>query len=110
MAARDQLTKALPTTVLRGFREGPLLFKPTYKYDRGTQFYDRSDKQRVPAWCDRILYNGANLQQLGYGRYEFTLSDHKPVWALFHAPIKTIDWTKCGVVETAVRAEIFQNR
>ena len=103
LLSRDQLIKALPATVLRGFKESPLLFKPTYKYDKGTQVYDQSEKQRVPAWCDRILFNGAGLRALGYGRYEFTLSDHKPVWALFEAPVKTIDWTRAAATESSVR-------
>lgn len=42
-----------------GFSEGPLNFRPTYKFDRGTNTYDTSSKQRVPAWTDRILYSGA---------------------------------------------------
>ena len=45
----------------------------------------------------------AGLRALGYGRYEFTLSDHKPVWALFEAPVKTIDWTRAAATESSVR-------
>ena len=42
-----------------GYSEGPLNFRPTYKFDTGTDTYDTSSKQRVPAWTDRILYSGA---------------------------------------------------
>ncbi|GAB7362461.1 hypothetical protein MBLNU230_g2783t1 [Neophaeotheca triangularis] len=40
-----------------GWREGPVTFLPTYKYDAGTVgVFDSSEKKRAPSWCDRILY------------------------------------------------------
>jgi hypothetical protein len=40
-----------------GWREGPVSFLPTYKYDVGTVgLFDSSEKKRAPSWCDRILY------------------------------------------------------
>lgn len=33
-----------------GYQEGPLLFRPTYKYDYGSDNYDTSEKMRIPAW------------------------------------------------------------
>ncbi|OCK87113.1 DNase I-like protein [Cenococcum geophilum 1.58] len=40
-----------------GWREGPLEFLPTYKYDIGSVgAFDSSEKKRCPSWCDRILY------------------------------------------------------
>lgn len=33
-----------------GYQEGPLLFRPTYRYDLGTDTYDTSEKMRIPAW------------------------------------------------------------
>lgn len=32
------------------FREAPITFLPTYKFDLGTHNYDTSKKQRVPSW------------------------------------------------------------
>lgn len=40
-----------------GWREGPISFLPSYKYDVGTVgLFDSSEKRRAPSWCDRILY------------------------------------------------------
>ena len=42
--------------IFRGFREHPILFRPTYKYDPGTDEFDTSTKQRIPSYTDRY-YN-----------------------------------------------------
>ncbi|KAI9837450.1 MAG: hypothetical protein M1819_007098 [Sarea resinae] len=40
-----------------GWREGPITFPPTYKYDVGSVgMFDSGEKKRGPSWCDRILY------------------------------------------------------
>ncbi|KAM9841490.1 inositol polyphosphate 5-phosphatase K [Aulostomus maculatus] len=114
---RDQLNMAKNTeTILEGFLEGPLKFPPTYKFDVGTHTYDTSAKKRKPAWTDRILWrlrrtgspvptHNAALQrgltswlggatkvtQHAYRSHmSYTISDHKPVSALFslHFPFK----------------------
>ncbi|NWS96440.1 PI5PA phosphatase, partial [Mionectes macconnelli] len=100
---KDQLNIAKSTwPVLRGFQEGPLNFPPTFKFDVGTNKYDSSAKKRKPAWTDRILWKikspsaglGAgkrrpsqgvlSVSQLCYcSHMEYTVSDHKPVAAIF---------------------------
>lgn len=37
-----------------GYEEGPLLFRPTYRYDVGTDTYDTSEKMRIPAWTGNV--------------------------------------------------------
>ncbi|CAK7232270.1 hypothetical protein SEUCBS140593_008204 [Sporothrix eucalyptigena] len=40
-----------------GWREGRIMFLPSYKYDVGSVGrFDSSEKRRAPSWCDRILY------------------------------------------------------
>lgn len=48
--------------IFHGFTEGAVAFNPTYKFDKGTDVYDSGDKQRIPAWTDRVLFKGALLQ------------------------------------------------
>lgn len=42
--------------VFRGFIEGKITFPPTYKYDLFSDDYDTSEKMRIPAWTDRVLW------------------------------------------------------
>ncbi|XP_052799646.1 inositol polyphosphate 5-phosphatase K-like isoform X1 [Mya arenaria] len=86
----DQLKQAQQEgLMLVDFQEGPLNFKPTYKFDKDTDVYDTSEKQRVPAWCDRILWrahtdlDGLKVQQRKYFSPAYSRGDHKPVTATF---------------------------
>lgn len=92
----DQLTKERRTgRVLQGFEEGPLMFRPTYKYQTGTAVYEKrpEKKLRAPAWCDRILWKAKtprDVRLTAYGaQVHLNLSDHKPVYA--HFDVQVID-------------------
>ncbi|KAH0788230.1 Endonuclease/Exonuclease/phosphatase family protein [Histomonas meleagridis] len=57
----DQLHTTQKTDeIIRSFKEPPLLFNPTFKYDIGKDIYDTSPKHRVPSWTDRILVRTGN--------------------------------------------------
>eukprot|EP01135_Chromosphaera_perkinsii_P000298 Nk52_evm67s62 gene=Nk52_evmTU67s62 len=86
---------------LQGFMEGYIHFKPTYKYDIGTNNYDSSAKARIPSWTDRILFKTTmphiegsgcdhSLNQVLYdSKQEIVFSDHKPVVSVFKAWLHT---------------------
>ncbi|RCH93218.1 hypothetical protein CU097_012769 [Rhizopus azygosporus] len=104
----DQLLKQKmnnPLFKLLQFEEALIQFDPTYKYDPGTDFYDRSEKKRVPAWCDRVLYKGKNIQNLYYRRHEAKASDHRPISAGFSVRTKVTDQKKRDVLSAKVEEE-----
>ncbi|KAF5197136.1 Type i inositol polyphosphate 5-phosphatase [Thalictrum thalictroides] len=84
--------------VFEGWREGSMEFAPTYKYSTsnsnrysGGLPAKSGEKQRTPAWCDRILWYGKCVQQLSYFRSESKFSDHRPVSALFCTQIEVLN-------------------
>ncbi|XP_045174145.1 inositol polyphosphate 5-phosphatase K-like isoform X2 [Mercenaria mercenaria] len=94
----DQLKKAQQEgLILVDFQEGPINFKPTYKFDKDTDNYDTSEKQRIPAWCDRILYKthvdieGLHLTKRKYFSPAYNKGDHKPVSASFDVNVFTME-------------------
>lgn len=117
---RDQLGEQLETVLdhpLAAFREAPIRFAPTYKYDRGTRILDSSEKQRVPAYCDRILLRGddddnnnndAASTILSYDAIDdMLLSDHRPVCATVQLAVKAIDRSQQAFVRLKVEEELI---
>lgn len=95
LLAHDQLIqqrKTNPLLKLLLFDEAPITFKPTYKYDPGTDIYDTSEKQRLPAWCDRILYKSPRVKHHYYTRHEVLASDHRPVSAGLSVDLRTMNY------------------
>ena len=93
--------------VFQDWEEGQLAFKPTYKYQPGTDLYEeRPDKKlRAPAWCDRILWlaqEPGHVSQLNYARSEINISDHKPVMSTFLVTIKDVALSKRMAVQKEV--------
>ncbi|KAH8724788.1 Endonuclease/exonuclease/phosphatase [Phaeosphaeriaceae sp. PMI808] len=57
-----------------GWKEGPVRFLPSYKYDLGkVGQFDSSEKRRCPSWCDRILYRTRAAKQ----RYDATVKEQE---------------------------------
>ena len=81
--------------ILQNFKEAPITFPPTYKYDVGSQLFDSSRKKRTPSYTDRILYRCKNIkpkidshngliQCLFYESVRsICSSDHKPVYGVY---------------------------
>ncbi|CAN7082908.1 unnamed protein product, partial [Brassica oleracea var. botrytis] len=88
LVRKDQLLQeAERGEIFKGYNEGTLGFKPTYKYNVGSSNYDTSHKVRVPAWTDRILYKIQDTKNIQTTLYSYDSidqvngSDHKPVKA-----------------------------
>lgn len=128
LISRDQLRQQLRDNTnhrLRYFHEASISFLPTYKYDRGTEVYDTSDKHRVPAYCDRILWYSRShrsgsqaveqnptapqeenpcVRCVAYWRgVEVEPSDHRPVMARFSLEVRRSDSVRRKEVLAAVR-------
>ncbi|KAM4699625.1 inositol polyphosphate 5-phosphatase K isoform 2-T2 [Discoglossus pictus] len=117
---KDQLNMAKKKEpFLQGFLEGPLKFKPTYKFDLNSDVYDTrwkkslfgfNGKKRKPAWTDRILWklkdNSQNesvdpvesefeqVLKVNLDKYmshmNYGISDHKPVMGTFTLQMKPL--------------------
>ncbi|XP_019185202.1 PREDICTED: type IV inositol polyphosphate 5-phosphatase 7-like [Ipomoea nil] len=98
--------------VFEGWREGNIEFAPTYKYSSSNaNIYSgglpnaAGEKQRTPAWCDRILWYGKGIHQLSYLRSESKFSDHRPVSALFCTQVEALNSNKIPGTTAVERAE-----
>ncbi|MCO5613559.1 hypothetical protein L7F22_067836 [Adiantum nelumboides] len=95
LSKRDQLLESKEARqAFLGYKESMLVFLPTYKYDFRSQIYDTSEKMRVPAWTDRILYKSNypfKMDMVMYDRAELLTSDHRPVFALLQAEARLYD-------------------
>ncbi|KAJ3328571.1 inositol polyphosphate 5-phosphatase, partial [Kappamyces sp. JEL0680] len=101
----DQLTlERRRGNVFAGYNEGSLSFDPTYKYDNGSISYDTSEKQRVPAWTDRVMYKGSTVQLLEYARGEQVMSDHRPVKAFFSVGVYLFNREAKARIESSARS------
>ncbi|CAB78803.1 putative protein [Arabidopsis thaliana] len=96
----DQLIRELRRGhVFDGWREGPIKFPPTYKYEFDSDRYAgenlrEPEKKRAPAWCDRILWLGKGIRQECYKRSEIRMSDHRPVTSIFNVGVEVFDHRK----------------
>ncbi|KAF8410624.1 hypothetical protein HHK36_003156 [Tetracentron sinense] len=86
LTSKDQLLQeAERGQMFDGYCEGNLAFKPTYKYNIGSNNYDY--KLRVPSWTDRILYKIDKFSEIDATLHSYESidcihsSDHKPVKA-----------------------------
>ncbi|KAK4468624.1 hypothetical protein MN116_007812 [Schistosoma mekongi] len=88
----DELLKLMGNrSLFDGFREPTINFAPTYKFDMNSNVYDSSDKNRVPSYCDRIIWSGDGCEPIVYRSHPgFICSDHKPVSAYFSVGLRRI--------------------
>lgn len=86
------------------YEEYKINFRPTYKFNLNEDIYDLSEKMRIPAWCDRILSRGKNLQQLNYNAcFDIRFSDHRPVYGVFDCNVELIDET----IKSALTSKLY---
>jgi synaptojanin len=99
----DQLNLGmLAGQTFRFYNEGQIHFPPTYKFDNGTDQYDTSEKQRIPAWTDRILYRGQGLKLEDYHSANLVMSDHRPIYATFKVQCRIVDEAKRSTLARAI--------
>jgi len=104
----DQLKNTKESSdILEKYQEGAITFLPTYKYDKYSNVYDSSKKQRTPSWTDRILWSCdfGIVKQLFYDRREIKDSDHRPVVSMFVLEVKKVNEAK----KEEIIKQIYEN-
>uniref|UniRef100_A0A0W0EZ96 phosphoinositide 5-phosphatase n=1 Tax=Moniliophthora roreri TaxID=221103 RepID=A0A0W0EZ96_MONRR len=95
LVVADQLKQVMDAGIaFEEYEEGPLLFRPTYRYDVGTDNYDTSEKMRIPAWTgssNTLPWKILGLDSLFSGRVK---GHSNKVYAIFRASIRIIDRAK----------------
>ncbi|XP_053330006.1 phosphatidylinositol 3,4,5-trisphosphate 5-phosphatase 2A-like [Spea bombifrons] len=86
--------------VFLGFKEEPIAFPPTFRYERGSRNYDwqktKATGTRIfaPSWSDRVLwtsYPDTKIKCTSYGcTDDIVTSDHSPVFATFVIGLKSL--------------------
>jgi hypothetical protein len=96
--AHDQLQQKSNLLSSNLFTEQEITFLPTYKYTIGTEKFDftplsNGTKARTPSYTDRILFTAnERLTPVAYKSIQdYTLSDHKPVYADFTLDVFAVD-------------------
>ncbi|KAG7356475.1 hypothetical protein IV203_001161 [Nitzschia inconspicua] len=93
----DQLIRSMTEgRAFPGFVEGRIAFAPTFKFDKETNMYDTSHKQRIPAWTDRILFRpSSGIRVKEYSSVPSAQhSDHRPVCGSFRVNMEGRDLPK----------------
>ncbi|TIA88905.1 hypothetical protein E3P99_02323 [Wallemia hederae] len=95
----DQLKRAMRSGIFKGYSEANVTFQPTYRFDFGSSNYDTSEKRRIPAYTDRILFRSAATLQaaltpIAYDSVDLRGSDHRPVYATFTGVVRSVDAQK----------------
>lgn len=109
----DQLNKQMASgETFPFYDEMEITFSPTYKFDHDSNNYDTSEKQRIPAWTDRILHMSRNniIKQLSYNSVDsIRFSDHRPVYALFTMSVNIINEAIKRNLENELQEEYRKN-
>jgi hypothetical protein len=110
LMAKDQLAVSMfMKTAFPDFEEPMVCFPPTFKTLVLGGGYDG---QRVPAYCDRILYRQSDkIKCLLYDAVDLPGSDHMPVIGLFSLLVQRVERDRFGRVyrETVARMDAMEN-
>lgn len=108
-----QLQRDIGQQELSKYSEAEIKFPPSYSFDLGTDNYDSSEKQRVPSWCDRIIWRSGDLVTCDYYDclFDFRSSDHKPVRLCSNLRVNEIipDQYDVCYFESLTQLDTFEN-